>query len=146
MILAAILRGLFAAAENGGHHAGATPAVKDCQHSHWARVGHVGNYVFPNCGESQRTRAEIRPAIPLIGELHNLADCAEDFGYKAVRCVRAVLGNVSANFVDVSECLRMKDVGTHAGRRRRKASVFSIRSRKASSPSIPCASPLAISS
>src|SRR5690242_5776138 len=54
---------------------------------------------------------------------------------EAIGRVGTVLGNVAADLFQVGECRRMKDVTAQAVRLRRCASVLSMRSRKASSPS-----------
>lgn len=102
---------------------------------------------YPGIATTERSRREIWPSVALVRELSEDADGIENLcGYPVCR-VGDIVGYVFPDFADIFVRFWVERMAAHAERRRlRWTSVFSIRRRKASSPSMGVTIPLSRSS
>lgn len=117
--------------------------MEDRHNPERALVRCVGDEVVPQQVESQRTRGQVRAAVPDVWRPGECTEGVEDLA-EAVGSVDAVFSDVFSNLVDVREGFRVESVTAHAPERR--CVLFSRSRWNASSPLIGFTRPLLRSS
>jgi hypothetical protein len=106
--------------------------------------GRMSDQVIANRHESYRLRGYVNASMSLARKRYQPANAIVDIIYDAPRSFNIIRGNVFSKLIDISVRRRVKSIGAHAEPWR--AFSFSRSRAKASSPSIDCTVPDAISS
>jgi len=92
----------------------------------------VGDQVFPHKSKPQRPRTEVGATVAAMGKRHKPANGVENLQHDPVGCVRTLLRNEIAYFVEAGEGFRVEHLATaHSGRLRRaiRLPLFSSQTR-----------------
>lgn len=80
----------------------------DGDHPQRSLVGRICNEVFTNRKEAQRQRREVRAPKALFGKLRQQPQPVEYLIHHPVGGVRAILRDISADFINIAVSLRVK--------------------------------------
>jgi hypothetical protein len=105
---------LFSAAKDCGDDTRVAAAVNDGDYPQRIGIGSVGNQVFPNQLESERTRRKFGSEEPTMRKLNQQLECIKELTDQSRCCSMSGITVVGGYFIEIANCFGMKFVCIHA--------------------------------